>query len=332
MDQSDIKRVSVVMCTYNGEKYLREQIDSILNQTYPIHEIIIQDDCSTDSTWRILKEYASNNPIIKLYQNKENLTWNINFFDACQKVKGEFFAFADQDDIWLENKIEILISIIGDRYLAMGQDIVINNGNRVLLNYIQPKELEQFLIKNSYPGHTMLLNSNILKIARDITYTELAHDNLFSLIALYYNNSVVITDKALQIWRIHGHNATALSNCSQDKIKSIEGVRKERNYLKSLVLLIRKIKSDAITKGFNKYYHLFKYLDDYSNSSHPSSKKLVEFTKLMRDQTFFGYLKASFICFQLRKRFFDYDYYSLQRYYSVITFVYKYWYERKADM
>jgi glycosyltransferase involved in cell wall biosynthesis len=332
MDQSDIKKVSVVMCTYNGEKYLKEQIDSILDQTYPIYEIIIQDDCSTDNTWNILEDYALKNSVFRLFKNEKNLSWNLNFFDACLKVKGDYFAFSDQDDIWLKNKIEILISIIGDRYLAMGQDIVTNNGNRVLLNHIQQKELEQFLIKSSYPGHTMLLNSNILKIARDITYTELAHDNLFSLIALYYNNSVIITDKALQIWRIHGHNATALSNSSQDGIKLIEGVRKERNYLKSFAFLIRKIKSDAITKGFNKYYHLFKYLDNYSNSFHPSSKKLVEFTKLMRDQTFFGYLKASYICFQLRKRFFDYNKYSVQTYYSVITFVFKYWYERKTDM
>lgn len=332
MDQSDIKKVSVVMCTYNGEKYLKEQIDSILNQTYPIYEIIIQDDCSTDSTWRILKGYASNYPIIKLFLNKANLSWNLNFFDACQKVKGEFFAFADQDDIWLENKIEILISIIGDRYLAMGQDIVINNGNQILLNYIQPKELEQFLIKSSYPGHAMLLNSNILEIARNITSTGLAHDNLFSLIALYYKNSVIITDKALQIWRIHGHNATAFSQCYQDETQSLKGLRKERNYLRSSVFLIRKTKSDAITKGFNKYYHLFKYLDDYSNSSHPSSKKLVEFTKLMRDQTFIGYLKASYICFKLRKRIFDYKKYSIKTYYSVIIFVFKYWYERKSDM
>ena len=57
------KTVSVVMCTYNGEKYLREQMDSILAQTYPIHEIIVCDDCSTDGTMNILQEYATKFPI-----------------------------------------------------------------------------------------------------------------------------------------------------------------------------------------------------------------------------------------------------------------------------
>ena len=65
------KTVSVVMCTYNGEKYLREQMDSILAQTYPIHEIIVCDDCSTDGTMNILQEYATKFPFIKIHEIKD---------------------------------------------------------------------------------------------------------------------------------------------------------------------------------------------------------------------------------------------------------------------
>ena len=65
------KTVSVVMCTYNGEKYLREQMDSILAQTYPIHEIIVCDDCSTDGTMNILQEYATKFPFIKVHRIHE---------------------------------------------------------------------------------------------------------------------------------------------------------------------------------------------------------------------------------------------------------------------
>lgn len=63
MEDKNIKKVSVVMCTYNGEKYLREQLDSILNQIYPIYEIIIQDDASTDRTWEIIQRYKKNSPL-----------------------------------------------------------------------------------------------------------------------------------------------------------------------------------------------------------------------------------------------------------------------------
>ena len=64
------RTVSVVMYTYNGEKYLREQMDSILAQTYPIHEVIVCDDCSTDSTMNILQEYAAKYSFVKVHQNK----------------------------------------------------------------------------------------------------------------------------------------------------------------------------------------------------------------------------------------------------------------------
>ena len=61
-----IKKVSIVMCTYNGERYLRQQLDTLLTQTYPLHEIIVQDDGSSDNTWRILSEYAASNHIFHL--------------------------------------------------------------------------------------------------------------------------------------------------------------------------------------------------------------------------------------------------------------------------
>ena len=64
------KPVSIVLCTYNGAKYLQEQLDSILAQTYPLHEIIIQDDGSTDNTWQILEEYEEKHPLIHIYHNE----------------------------------------------------------------------------------------------------------------------------------------------------------------------------------------------------------------------------------------------------------------------
>ena len=100
------KTVSVVMTTYNGELFLREQLDSILCQTYPIHELIVQDDCSTDNTVEIIKEYATRHPFIKLYVNEHNLGFNKNFKTAVMKATGDYVAIADQDDIWFPEKIE----------------------------------------------------------------------------------------------------------------------------------------------------------------------------------------------------------------------------------
>ena len=102
--------ISVVMCTFNGDKYLEQQIDSILCQTYPIHELIIQDDCSTDRTVTIIEAYQKRDPRVKLYINEAPLGFNYNFSSAFAKAEGEYIASSDQDDIWRPDKIEILMN------------------------------------------------------------------------------------------------------------------------------------------------------------------------------------------------------------------------------
>lgn len=76
--------VSIVLCTYNGEKYLREQLDSLLAQTYPLHEIIVQDDGSTDGTWEILEEYRNENAVMHIFHNESKQGVNPNFLSAIQ--------------------------------------------------------------------------------------------------------------------------------------------------------------------------------------------------------------------------------------------------------
>ena len=100
MDTKNNFTVSVVMCTYNGEKYIREQIDSILQQTYSVDEIIIQDDCSTDGTCEVLYEYQQRYAQKQVIRNKRNIGFNPNFFSAIARAKGDYIAIADQDDIW----------------------------------------------------------------------------------------------------------------------------------------------------------------------------------------------------------------------------------------
>ena len=94
-----IKKVSIVMCTYNGERYLRQQLDTLLTQTYPLHEIIVQDDGSSDNTWRILSEYAASHPFIHIFHNEGEHGYNGNFFSAMQRATGDYIAICDQDDL-----------------------------------------------------------------------------------------------------------------------------------------------------------------------------------------------------------------------------------------
>jgi len=98
--------VSVVLGTYNGEAYLREQLDSVLAQTYPFLEIIAIDDGSSDSTVAILKEYAARDTRIKVVVNEQNLGFIRNFEKGCSLATGRWISLCDQDDYWLPDKIK----------------------------------------------------------------------------------------------------------------------------------------------------------------------------------------------------------------------------------
>ena len=98
------------MCTYNGEKYIKEQLESILNQTIAIDEIIICDDGSNDKTIQIIEEIQLEYPNkISLYKNQVNLGSNKNFEKAITICSGDYIFLSDQDDIWKNNKVEKII-------------------------------------------------------------------------------------------------------------------------------------------------------------------------------------------------------------------------------
>lgn len=103
------KKVAVIMSTYNGEEFVREQLDSILNQTYKNVEIIVRDDGSKDGTVKIVKEYQKRNKNITLYEG-ENLGFIKSFFELLKLAEADYYSYADQDDIWIENKIELAVN------------------------------------------------------------------------------------------------------------------------------------------------------------------------------------------------------------------------------
>lgn len=102
------KKVAVILSTYNGERFVREQLDSILNQTYKNIEIVVRDDGSSDSTVNIIKEYKKNNKNITLYE-RENVGFVKSFFELLKLANADYYSYADQDDIWIENKIELAV-------------------------------------------------------------------------------------------------------------------------------------------------------------------------------------------------------------------------------
>ena len=102
------KKVAVLLSTYNGEKYVGAQLHSILTQNYKNLVVVVRDDGSKDKTVKIVKEYMENNDNIKLVEGK-NLGFIKSFFELLKLEQADYYAFADQDDIWFPNKISLAV-------------------------------------------------------------------------------------------------------------------------------------------------------------------------------------------------------------------------------
>lgn len=209
--------IAVVMATYNGSRYLREQLDSILNQSVSVDEIVIVDDCSSDDTIKIINEYRRKYSFIYLIQNVKNIGVVKTFEAAINNCKGQYILFADQDDVWFKDKVEILISNIGDNLLIYSDAVVVDkNLNKVLESNLFFYETAQdflcfrdYLFGNNVTGCTMMVNRDIFASIIPIPeFRIMFHDQYLALYASYKRKikRVVIP---LMFYRQHDKNVAA---------------------------------------------------------------------------------------------------------------------------
>jgi len=211
--------ISIAMTTFNGEKYIQEQLESILRQTYSDFELIIIDDCSYDKTYSLLKKYINSDDRISLYQNKVNLGFKKNFEKAINLCKGEYIALSDQDDIWSCDHLQYLFDNIGDKSLVCSNADLINNDGLSLnismreilrIEFTPNDDLRIFkhlLYENFAQGATMLFKKKILDEAFPIPETIMFHDHWLALIAAA-NEGVRLLDKSTIRYRQHELNIT----------------------------------------------------------------------------------------------------------------------------
>ncbi len=190
--------VSIVVCTYNGGKYLRQQLDSILAQTRPADEIIIQDDGSTDSTLEILQEYSLRHPEIRVYRNEGPHGVNGNFLTAIARATGDFIAISDQDDIWEADKTRLQLEAIGDNLLCSGFSIPFSSdGASVAADPRLPNySLLRTLYVGTLAGHTMMLSRRLLTLLpdlRDFSSCRM-YDAIFTIVAAAYDGITFIPE------------------------------------------------------------------------------------------------------------------------------------------
>lgn len=210
MNKAAEKTVSVVVCTYNGGKYLAAQLDTLLNQTHKPIEIIIQDDHSTDNTMEVAQAYAARHECVVVRRHAQKTTINDNFFSAMRSARGEWIAVCDQDDLWEADKLERQLEAIGDKMLCACLSKPFSEGG-VFAHYDArtPNYSVYRMLFVSLPGHTMLLHRRLLEVmpSENALYEVSMYDVALGLAAAAYE-SVAFVPAPLVNHRRHVGAAT----------------------------------------------------------------------------------------------------------------------------
>ena len=202
--------VDVVMCTYNGAKFLRPQLDSILSQTYPIASVIIQDDCSTDSTADIIRQYQSRYSNIRFYPNSHNLGFNRNFREAAMRSTADFVAFSDQDDVWFPTKIEHQLQAIGEHNICYSWHT--RGSDPARTHIVKPQSSPEALLFGGFAGHTMLLRGDFVR-RPESWIDNIYYDWSLGVNAWFYQQrGIVLVPEPLNWHRSHEGEAALLQN------------------------------------------------------------------------------------------------------------------------
>lgn len=195
--------ISVALCTYNGEKFLLEQMDSILAQTYKNLEIIIVDDCSADKTTEIINVYAEKDKRIKLFRNDANLGFNKNFEKALSLTSGEYLSISDQDDIWSPQKLQQLLDNIKNNWLIFSNSSYLGDSKqgRLLNDFKLPSNYKGILLRNHVTGHTSLLHRDFLNYV--LPFPESGYYDWWMGFVASYHNKIAFLDEVLTLYRVH---------------------------------------------------------------------------------------------------------------------------------
>lgn len=294
--------ISVAMTTYNGEKYLRKQIESVLNQTQKVDEIIVCDDGSTDNTIKILNDYP-----VKVYLNSQNLGYKLNFKKAMELCNGDYIFLCDQDDVWEENKVEEMLKIMqsNDAIHVLASSFTYIEGNDKIIetknernhsnNNLYPKDVkgnelvsvlfDEYLSGNYFQGCSLVMDRWIKDLVLKDFDTRIPHDWLISMVAASYDG-MYFYNKSLFKYRIHEQNTLGIESLNQstkDHFKSALILNVRLQDAKDALVVL-----DILSRLNSVYYQ--KREKEFRNLS----LFLVEHNDNLKNKRFFKLLKQNF--------------------------------------
>lgn len=218
--------VDVLLSTYNGERYLLPFLNSLADQTFTDWKLIVRDDCSRDNSAEIVRKFSSCFPdkVFILAPCMHNLGVQQSFSLLMANAKSQYVMFADQDDIWLPKKIELMFAAIRDLEANYGLDIplLVHSDLTVVdecLNVISPsfwsfqnihsgesKSMKRLLVQNYVTGCSTIVNRELCKLALPIPHHAALHDWWCALVASAFGQIGVLEESTI-LYRQHAHNA-----------------------------------------------------------------------------------------------------------------------------
>lgn len=272
--------ITILMSTYNGEKYLREQLDSIFAQKGVEIHVCVRDDGSTDKTTVILKEYIRNHPgKIELIEGR-NIGWRKSFFELLQYAsihyaECDYFAFSDQDDIWLPDKLISATDAL--RTLPIGPALYHSNlyyyKNGVNYGKTIKKEIvpsiKKCLVRNYATGCTIVFNKELLHLcAGKIPAITVAHDYWMYQVAMLCGK-VYYDDNAYILYRQHENNQIGCKSSKKDiwkrRLASVSAIFNDHRLETQSKELFRLFEENLSEEGRKAVTGMSNYRSSFSN-------------------------------------------------------------------
>lgn len=300
------EKINILLATYNGEKYLKEQLNSILNQSYKNIRLIISDDCSKDSTREILKEYEQKDERVKVYYQEKNLGYIKNFEFLLKQIEDDIYMLSDQDDVWLPEKVEKTYQLLKNENadLVFGDLEVVDQdlntmypsfNDFMLLNRKIKKYIDSYQVNylyNCVTGCTIMSRkewiNTMLPFPSKSKYV--AHDHWIGLMISLGGKLVYMPEKYIK-YRQHGNNEIGTNKISH-KFTKLEQVRKLFIEVKLGVFGTYVENNERFPKELQEFnikaYHYFKMIEKKKNFNF---KDWGVFHKLYRTETFIYYIE-----------------------------------------
>lgn len=205
--------ISVCIATYNGERFIREQMASILAQLSAEDEVIVSDDGSTDRTLEYIRAFRS--PIVRIVQNRGEHGYTPNFENALREAKGDYIFLSDQDDVWKPEKVKTCLEYLKKYSLVISDaDIVDREGKLLFNSFFEMRHSHRGFLPNlvrfSFLGCCLAFRRELRDKALPFppNHYMSTHDNWITMVGMTFFR-VKVTDEKLVSYRRHDANASS---------------------------------------------------------------------------------------------------------------------------